>query len=249
MQKSPWNIFKSSLKQRLPRYVIDTLGKYRYKFRKSQFEGKEMKEIFHEIYRSNLWKNSETVSGPGSTIKYTESLIPELTNLFSVYNIHSLVDIPCGDFNWMKNMDLQSIQYMGLDIVADLIDNNTEKFKSENIQFRRADITKDDIPPGDLIFCRDCLVHFSYSDINNALANIKKSGCTYLMTTSFQFPMVNYDIQTGDWRPLNLERPPFNFPPPIYILEDRPANLSPGYDLKKILGLWKIADLGLKGRQ
>lgn len=243
LQESLWIIFKLSLKQGTPRYLIDVLGKYRYKLSKSNFNEKKIKEIFKEIYKTNYWKNSETVSGPGSTLQCASTLIPELTKLFSIYDIHSLIDVPCGDFNWMQKADLQSIHYLGMDIVDEIILANTQKFESKNIKFKMADITTDPLPAADLVFCRDCLVHFSYHEIDKTLVNIKKSGTRYLMTTSFQVPVLNYDIHTGDWRPINLERPPFNFPPPLYLINDSSPEYLIKNNLKKILGLWKIADL------
>lgn len=47
---------------------------------------------------------------------------------------------------------------------------------------------------------------------------------------------------TGDWRPLNLERPPFNFPPPAELLAEG-CTEAEGRFLDKSLGLWAIKDL------
>jgi hypothetical protein len=47
---------------------------------------------------------------------------------------------------------------------------------------------------------------------------------------------------TGDWRPLNLERPPFNFPPPAELLAEG-CTEAEGRFLDKCLGLWAIKDL------
>lgn len=76
------------------------------------------------------------------------------------------------------------------------------------------DITKDRLPTGDLILCRDCLVHFSLSD------NFKASQSRYLLTTTFTNLTFNQEIRTGSWRPLNLEIEPFNFPKPILVINE-----------------------------
>ena len=45
----------------------------------------------------------------------------------------------------------------------------------------------------------------------------------------------NYDIQTGGWRPLCLQEPPFNFPKPILVVnEDEIGEYS-----DKHMGLWR----------
>jgi hypothetical protein len=62
------------------------------------------------------------------------------------------------------------------------------------------------------------------------------------MTTTNITTAINYDIQTGDWRKLNFELPPFNFPKPIVIIEeDVPFTWERG----KNLGLWLLEDLDI----
>ena len=71
----------------------------------------------------------------------------------------------------------------------------------------------------------------------------KKSKSTYLLTTTFKKQSVNYDIVTGDWRPINLLKKPFNFPKPIMVIEE---NSPKGYKKEwrgKSLSLWRISDL------
>jgi hypothetical protein len=41
--------------------------------------------------------------------------------LLRQFEIHSLLDLPCGDFNWMQHVDLQGIKYTGGDIVEALV--------------------------------------------------------------------------------------------------------------------------------
>jgi hypothetical protein len=81
---------------------------------------------FTEIYNNNGWCSPESRSGNGSELKNTIKLRSELPYLFVKYNIKSILDIPCGDFNWMKEVDLTNIEYKGADIVESLINlNNT----------------------------------------------------------------------------------------------------------------------------
>ncbi len=102
---------------------------------------------------------------------------------------------------------------------------------------------KDELPEVDLIFCRDCLVHFSHSDIFKALTNIRRSGAIYLLTTTFSGRKENHDINTGEWRVLNFEAAPFHFPPPLRLLvENCTQQNSKGAYKDKSLGLWKISD-------
>lgn len=74
------------------------------------------------------------------------------------------------------------------------------------------------LPKADLVVCRDCLPHFSFSDARSGIANLKLSGSTYLLTTHFSGERSNSDVVTGEWRPLSLTAPPFNFPVPLRLV-------------------------------
>jgi hypothetical protein len=94
----------------------------------------------------------------------------------------------------------------------------------------------------DLVLCRDCLVHLSNAHIRDAIENLRASGSTWLLTTTFRAHDQNGDLDDGDWRPLNLERPPFGFPPPVAVVNEG-CSEHDGAFADKSLGLWRIADL------
>jgi len=75
----------------------------------------------------------------------------------------------------------------------------------------KIDITNDPLPEADLWLCRDCFIHFSNKDIFNTLINYLNADITYLLTTTYPNTRKNKDIHTGDFHPINLEFPPFNF--------------------------------------
>ena len=103
-------------------------------------------------------------------------------------------------------------------------------------------LIKDRLPEADMILCRDCLVHFAFDDVFRALRNIAASGATYLVTTHFEGDRENRDIITGEWRPLNLERRPFGFPPPLRLINENCTEGGGNY-ADKSLGIWRISDL------
>jgi hypothetical protein len=93
-----------------------------------------------------------------------------------------------------------------------------------------------------VVLCRDGLVHLGYAQIFRAFANLRRSGCTYLLATTFLELDANAEIDTGDWRPLSLCLPPFALPEPLeVIVEDWTAD--DGAYADKALGLWRVADL------
>ena len=176
-----------------------------------------LKKVFTEIYESNSWTSSESRSGLGSELLSTETIRKELPEVFKKFNIKSVLDILCGDFNWMNNVDLKEVHYIGADIVENMIEDNKNNFK--DYEFKVLDITEDDLPEVDLIFARDILGHFDYENIEKTIKNIIRSGSKYLLTTSFTKWEYNINIKNGDWRPINLMLKPFLFKP-IYLINE-----------------------------
>ncbi len=209
----------------------------RYKLKNTYIEN-----IFTEIYRGSRFGGKDSASGPGSDLYQTRVIIRELPKLFRDLTISSILDIPCGDFHWMKSIDLYGVKYIGADIVNELIQSNREKYERKNVSFKHLNIIDDELPKVDLILCRDCLVHFSFKDVFLALDNMCNSKSEYLLATTFPSREENRDIFTGQWRTLNLEITPFHFPPPLRIISECYAEGKGAYS-DKSLGLWRIEEI------
>ena len=201
-----------------------------------------IEDRFNYIYRTNHWRGKKSISGQGSELSQTKTIRENLPEIFVNYKIQSMLDLPCGDFNWMETISLNLSSYIGGDIVQEIIDSNNRNYSNEIRSFVKLDITKDPLPKVDLIFCRDCFVHLSNDDILKAIENIKKSQAKLFMTTTFTACRSNEDIVTGDWRILNLMKKPFNFPKATLILNEN-CTEGDGTYADKSLGLWKINDL------
>jgi hypothetical protein len=142
----------------------------------------------------------------------------------------------------MRLLDLSEVVYTGGDVVADLVLQNQARYGARRISFQVLDACRDILPQVDLILCRDLLVHLSFKDVRATLRNFCRSGSKYILTTTFTARDPNADIESGRWRPLNLQRPPFNFPQPIELIVERCAEWN-GYWADKCLGLWRLEDL------
>ena len=59
------------------------------------------------------------------------------------------------------------------------------------------------------------------------------------MTTSFVNVDKNIDIYSADWRPINLEKDPFNFPKPLITYTEK-CNEMDGIYTDKSLCIWEI---------
>lgn len=198
--------------------------------------------VFTEIYRSNAWNGKESVSGYGSDTDQVKIVSAELPRIFQEFGIKSILDIPCGDFFWMKDVDRSGVDYLGADIVEDLILENTKRYGGDGVRFEKLNLIDDALPQVDLVFCRDCLVHLPNSAVMSALVNICKSNSTYLLATTFPRGVTNADIAIGKWRPLDLEASPFELPTPVELINEG-CTVRDGAYSDKSLGLWRLADL------
>ena len=200
------------------------------------------KDIFTDIFFNNKWGNKYSFSGNGSSLEETKTILEELPHIIKKYKIRSILDIPCGDFHWMKELDFNDLEYIGADIVTELIERNIAKHNIKNVNFQNLDLLKDPLPKSDLIFCRDCLVHLSFNDIFKALTNIKKTNAKFLITTNFVQRISNEDIKTGSWRTINLRKDPFNFPKPNLSISENCSEGSNAYNDKE-LSLWEVKNI------
>lgn len=194
-------------------------------------------ETFRQIYESNHWGASER-SGAGAAIEQARTVLLQLTRLVEQLDVRTLLDVPCGDFAWMRHLRAD-VHYLGGDVLPELVAANDRQWGAPTRRFATIDLLKDDLPAADLLLCRDCLVHFSLDDIATALSTIRRSGCRWLLTTTFPECATNEDIVTGDWRPVNLERAPFNLPAPELILNEHCTEGGTTF-ADKSLGLWRI---------
>ena len=193
------------------------------------------KSAFTYIYETNQWKNHESRSGVGSTVEYTEMLRGHLVALVEELGIKRFLDAPCGDYHWFRLIPrTNDFFYVGGDIVPSLIESNREKYSDDKTEFQVLDIRNDTIPKAELWLCRDCLFHMSYKDIILVIDNFLASDVRYLLTSTHTECDANMNIFTSAFRQLNLELPPFNFPPAIRYIED----WIEGFPIRR-LGLWE----------
>lgn len=223
------------------RELIARLVRSRFFSKLKHVEGLRTQDIFRDIYHSNLWGNKDSRSGAGSDLTQTAEIRRLLPVLIDDLGVETMLDIPCGDWYWMKEAKLL-VNYTGADIVPELVERNQQLYGNETRRFVALDLIKDDLPKVDLVLSRDVLVHLSFNDIFSALRNLKKSGSEYLLTTTFTERGTNPDISTGQWRPLNLQKPPFNFPLPLRLINEK-CTEGDGSWGDKSLGLWKLADI------
>lgn len=187
----------------------------RVAYEKMLSEVNSAEERFTWIYQNNYWGDSESVSGPGSTLQATANLRKELPKLIADFSVTTIFDAPCGDFSWMRHVlnDVE-VNYIGGDIVEPLIKELEAKYGSQRTRFLHIDLTKESFPQADLLICRDLLFHLSFKDTRAVLQNFVDSDVQYFLTTTHNngVDFVNKDIETGGYRGIDLFLEPYCFP-------------------------------------
>jgi len=193
---------------------------------------------FRKIYREGRWTggdtDTESLSGPGSTIAATSTLRRELPSVLTSLGATSLLDIGCGDFNWMSAVDLPC-SYIGVDIVPEVIERNIEDYSRVDRVFFVLDAVADELPSADAAICREVLFHLSLADAKALLRNLRATGARYLLATSDPSVRFNADIPTGAWRDVNLALKPYGLGQPMSVIPD-----SEGPNPRRVLGIWKL---------
>lgn len=213
----------------------------------------EEKRLYTNIYEKNVWGGRQSSSGKGSDIDQTKRIVNRIpSQIIKKYEIKSILDIGCGDLNWIKNILSQfpDIKYTGIDIVDELIERNKKEFSL--YEFYSLDIMKMGFNDFnyDLVLCRDVLVHYSFNSIVSFLYKIANSNCKYLLTTTFsRYDRINkkdIDLNKGiSWRTINLVKSPLNLRDPIDIINERCTQIDvDGSNFRdKSLGLWSIKEI------
>ena len=189
------------------------------------------KTVFTSIYKSKHWTQHGdlpdeyiSVSGHGSNINTEQSnnLISSLVEFIKKNNINSILDMPCGDFLWMNKLlkQVEIRNYLGLDIVEEIINENIKLYENANISFIACDIvdyeTSEDF---DLVLMRDFFIHTNNEDIKRILINIKKMNIKYFAFENYNISK-NADVIPGKHRKINLKLHPFNLMEPFHSFKD-----------------------------
>ncbi|MDD3619477.1 MAG: PIG-L family deacetylase [Desulfobulbaceae bacterium] len=195
-------------------------------------------ERFTRIYQAAKWQKKETVSGVGSKVRYTRKIREVLQGIIDGHdggNPLVITDLGCGDCNWMKEVNLRDSLYIGMDVVAGIICTNLVNYANTGMNFQLANIVEMDLPRSDYIICKDIFTHLPFADIHRVIDHIIASDSNYLLAYSDVETAANTDCKLGDWRRLNLTRPPFHFPEPEAWHRE--------YLYKNSFAVWKISDL------
>lgn len=167
------------------------------------------------------YKPGEGGSGPGSSAAYTERFRAWLQAFMREQNVKSVLDFGCGDWSWAKHVDWTGIDYLGMEIIPDVVRGLQMQFArpqtetQSRIAFEIIDPRKFELPANyavDLVICKDVLQHLPSNEVMMLVAKLSRAArhCFWINDRHGQV-YDNRDIKVrGAYRSLDLSAPPFS---------------------------------------
>ena len=190
-----------------------------------------IQSAFSRTYSEGRWKHStsESLSGEGSGLKWTESYRDELISIIKNHNIKSILDCSCGDWNWMRTISDQFDRYVGIDIVASVIQSNTERYATDKVSFINNDMLSYLVHSElfDLIICRHTFEHLPEAYNIKSINQIMSKGRFFLTTTMVADSNMDKECDGWGFRRIDLSKEPYQsiVGTPIYSFYDSPIDL------------------------
>lgn len=221
---------RKTLRALVPQSILEWRRQWRHA---RHFGDADYAETFRIVHDKNLWQSDESVSGGGSTVAFTASIRASLAEWLARREIRSLVDLPCGDFNWMRLVTFpEGMAYTGIDIVPALIETNTAKYAALGRNFELGDIIAGPVPAAEAYFCRDVFIHFPNDAVEKSIANVRAAGAKYLLASTFPDVTDKVDTVFPNSRRMNMA---LFLGEPEELLEDFGDGRTDKY-----IGVWKL---------
>jgi len=166
----------------------------------------------------------ETFCGLGSYLKNTKEATQFITDVIEREQIETIIDIGCGDLNWMQHVGLASMgvmSYVGIDFDSEILDiAKSRVHEGSMFSFIQQDVRKlSSLNKCDLIICRDLLLHLKTDAVKRLLDVILYSRSSWLITNNYDIEqnteldsLAEYTLKKRKSRKLNLCLSPYDWP-------------------------------------
>jgi SAM-dependent methyltransferase len=183
-----------------------------------------MESWFNKIYDNCEWGDNGSTkyrgsSGGGSCIEMNEIYIQKIRELIQKYNIQSIVDLGCGDWqsSYLIYKNLENVVYTGYDCYKALIETNKELYAESHphCEFVHLDIYKDreQIKDAELYILKDILQHWTCEEINTFLDWINSKPFRCVIVCNCKGQVYDYQNEPFRSRPLSVNYYPLkNYP-------------------------------------
>ena len=234
---------------RIPSFLIRFFSRVEILLDDRRRRKMSVKEIFSEIYNKKKWGSGSAVffSGTGSAEKSAvQPYIDKINDFLKSYTLNiskkpRIVDLGGGNFEVGSHFIDYCLEYTGVDVVPELIEQLNKTKSSRSLRFLCLDIIEDDLPDGDIAFLRQVLQHLSHQQILKILPKLRKYKMVFITE---HYPSLspkvvyNKNMVTGHtvracWNSgVYLDKMPFNLPQAALelILEVPGISIGKGFD-------------------
>jgi len=171
---------KDSVKPYAPGWLLDFRLNQRIRRHDAYYRGMQPEEVFSHVYEIGVWgKSSDGVDQFSGTGSHDPSIIDDYVHAITAYlralpRTPDVVDLGCGDFHVGSLIRPACGRYTACDVVPALIEANRKRYAGLDVEFRCIDASRDDLPPGDVVFLRQVLQHLDNGRIARILDRISR---------------------------------------------------------------------------
>ena len=142
--------------------------------------------------------------------EYAQPYVATLQRFLHDYDIKSVVDLGCGDWQFSRLIDWSGVEYLGLDVVEAVVEANRKEFATDSIAFA-VEAVGEPLPPADLVVCKDVLQHLPLAGVAHYLAEFRERY-QHVLITNDVFPDrdTNVEISPGAGRAIRPDLEPFS---------------------------------------
>ncbi len=164
----------------------------------------------------------ESASGAGSTVAATKPIRVFLEKIIQRYGVQSILDLGCGDWNWMRHVSLNNhhsgelVRYQGWESNKTLVADLNKAYGAKTVSFYHKDVATEAFPFVDLIIARDVLGHMPMDIAQDVIARAQAASRFFLATsqdgTTKNTGPKPARVELAGWGfyPVNLTIAPFN---------------------------------------
>jgi hypothetical protein len=224
-----YRTIKSAVRKVTPNPMLELYWRFLRWRKHKQNSSRNVKEIFSSIYSKNEWGGTrgEFCSGNGSTDERVVSLYVSMVARFAQsegFMEKKFVDLGCGDFRVGQLLVPLCEDYIGVDVVENLVLRNQAEFGNQSVRFTCLDIIEDNLPAGDVCFIRQVLQHLSNVQIHKILLKLNKYKWVFVtehhpLDLDLRIPNVEKtpgaDIRLVENSGVYISSPPFSVPPAL----------------------------------
>jgi len=154
----------------------------------------------------------ETRCGSGSTLQATKPIRKAFPGILERFKIENILDIGCGDLNWIHDIIPDEVEYTGIDWVIPI---QALKRQRKNMKFIERSIFDMEIGSHDMIICKDVMIHMNLVETTALFWEMINSSTKYLLLTTFDTVSQRENRNAPYWE-INMDKEPF-FDHPIVV--------------------------------